>query len=211
MDPARIRKLTAERPSPRAVWAPREGTVLALRAGMRSHRFGALFSSLLAVALAAVAAACDGTTVDRQTTPNSNDDAWVKAVTLEWFAGECLGYCRGTTDVEEHLAGTYVERPWRENAEFPPRSETFQISAAQWANIRALGDAAIATPWEPRYGCPDCADGGGWNLTVRTSDGGSRTTVLDNQRAANPAALEALLEAVHGLTPDKPLDAISGS
>jgi hypothetical protein len=134
----------------------------------------------------------------------------VQSVTLQWFAGECLGYCTGTTDVGADLAGTYVERPFREDAAYPPKTETLRLDAAQWQNIRARAQAAAATVWQPSYGCPDCGDWGGWTLTVRAADGEERATMLDNMRAQNPAALEALLEAVHGLTPDKPLQPAAG-
>ena len=160
--------------------------------------------ALMAIGLAACGAARD---LEPTGQPTGSQPVDVDTVSLEWGAGECAGYCQGTTDVGANLAGTYVERPWHDDAAYPPKTRSFLISAADWQRIRSLALTATAEPWKESYGCPDCADQGGWRLTVGMSSGASRTTALDNARALNPAPLEDLLEAVHALNPGTPLTA----
>jgi len=166
------------------------------------NRIGSL--ALTALFLVACDAGSDGSPA---TAPLS---AEVDSVSLRWSAGECVGYCQGTTDVGASLQGTYTEAPWSENAAYPPKLRLFTVAAADWQNIETLAGAAMSGAWQASYGCPDCADGGAWQLTVRTGDGHTRATTLDNLRANNPAPLEQLLEAVHALDADTPLAPIGG-
>ena len=132
--------------------------------------------------------------------------AGVDALSAEWFAGECAGYCRRKISISAILEGAYVEGPYLESASSPPRKVTrIVVSAEQWQQVWSLAEVAMSTAWEARYGCPDCSDGGGWRVAARPAARPASTTVLDNFRANNPAPLEMLLEAVQALHPDPSL------
>ena len=131
------------------------------------------------------------------------------AISLRWSAGECVGYCQGTTELGPTLEATYTEMPWNQDPAYPPKVESFTVPSADWQAIQSLTRTALGQGWLASYGCPDCGDWGAWQLTIQTGAGEIRTTTLDNRRSENPAALEKLLEAIHALTPDKPLHPVS--
>ena len=161
------------------------------------------FFARVVVAWGAVAlAGCGASSVAAPESIVDQPPAGVDALSAEWFAGECAGYCRGKISISEILEGSYVEGPYLEAESSPPRRVTrIVVSAEQWQQVWSLAEVAMSTSWEARYGCPDCSDGGGWRVAVRPADRPPSTTVLDNFRAKNPAPLEQLLEAVQALNP----------
>jgi len=166
-------------------------------------------AGLLILALATPSlAACDATGGSGPLTPTPLS-LRADSISLRWWAGECLGYCQGTTEIGPTLQGTYTEAPWRPEATYPPTVESFTIAAVDWQNIQSVARTALGESWQASYGCPDCGDWGGWDLTIQTGAGETRTTTLDNRRSKKPPALESLLEAVQALTPGKPLKPVT--
>jgi hypothetical protein len=126
----------------------------------------------------------------------------IRSVTATLSAGECLGYCRWTTEVWSDLRARYSERSWREDAMYPPKDRSFELLDREWATISDRVAQATELRWEPQYGCPDCMDQGAWQLSIETSAGETRTTRLDGIAGFNPDWLWRVIEALGDLHPE---------
>jgi len=126
-------------------------------------------------------------------------DGTIDRVSTELSHGECGGYCRHITEIGADLRGRYRSLPLRDDPMYPPRERSFAIAAHEWAHVSELASIAGQRPWEPTYGCPDCADQGAWTLTVAATRGATRSTTLDTRPDQNPEPLQLVIDAVRGL------------
>jgi hypothetical protein len=157
----------------------------------RSDRLDVPLLSALSAAL--ILASCgDG----REAIPGSE----LASLSVENWAGECEGYCRRVTEVGADLVGHYRELAFRnDDPTHPPQERSFVMTSREWQDIAALVSFATRDTWQGQYGCPDCADQGGWRLGVKTNSGTTRMTVLDGNPAPNPAPLQRVIDAVRDL------------
>jgi hypothetical protein len=156
---------------------------------MRISRSGPALASLLMLLLA-------GPGCGKEHLQVSTDDSSV--VSAELFHGECGGYCRRVTEVGADLQGRYRELPFSADPAYPPKERSFTVTEGEWGGVWAALLTAWEQTWQPGYGCPDCADQGGWKMTAEVA-GERRTTTLDTRTTANPEALQRLIEAVVAL------------
>jgi hypothetical protein len=90
--------------------------------------------------------------------------------------GMCIGLCRTTLLITATVAEIQFS-PFSEMAE-PSITKTVTLTETARMAIFSAALEALTHPWDPRYGCPDCADQGRYDVQI-TSSVGKRETVLD--------------------------------
>ena len=113
-------------------------------------------------------------------------------VELEKRYGFCLGDCTFKLSVGEDGAAVAEVV----NKDGQSRTRPFTLTAAELESVRTGVSTALTKPWEPRYGCPDCADQGAWTLNL-TSGSNKRSSVVDPQD--KPTHLAPLLDTLDAL------------
>lgn len=105
---------------------------------------------------------------------------------------ESYGFCAGRCVRELSIASTgEATLVVRDRPGEPALSEqSFTLPAGDRDRLFDLAGASAGEPWEARYGCPDCADQGQFDLTVAAGTA-EMSTVLDP--AHHPAQFDELL------------------
>ncbi len=124
--------------------------------------------------------------------PVSKADTVIRSGT---FFGMCHGYCIKDVTITSGSA-VFVERGGRDTVQFPTRSRTVAITAAEWNALTAALAADSLAKLDSVIGCPDCADGGGEWIEVETD--GKRRKVTFEHGAAIPS-IAPLLEKVRAI------------
>jgi|SRR5687768_2157546 len=143
------------------------------------------------IGIAAALIGCAGSPTERPETSF--------VVSTGTFFGFCGGYCY----TELVLDGNTVRftETSRDSARLPPRTRSLELEAADAERIRALVDPAVLSSLAGVHGCPDCADGGGEWVQVRSPDDSTRVT-FEHGRVLNPIAeLQAELRALRNRFP----------
>lgn len=88
------------------------------------------------------------------------DPTGARVVSIQSYFGECDGACVQTITVEPVVELTLEQ--WGSDTPLAViEGELTELGRGELAEVnRTLG------PLEPRYGCPDCADGGGMRVVV---------------------------------------------
>jgi len=137
--------------------------------------------------LAAAVAAC----VQSANSPETADSA---VITTGTYFGFCQGYCTSEMIVDGETLR--LTETGRDPVQFPPRTRTLQLSAADRARFTALVDPAALAGLAGTHGCPDCADGGGEWIQYRAGPDSTRI-IFEYGKTLEPiAALQAELRAL---------------
>lgn len=121
------------------------------------------------------------------------------SVELRASYGFCAGYCQHTVTLDPGASGTIVHEGFRGEL---PRLETAVAYPARAGELDDAVDRASSISWPDRTGCPDCVDQGAFLLTLRSGDGGTRTTLLDPLQ--HPAEFDPLLALFADVRLDHP-------
>jgi hypothetical protein len=159
-------------------------------------------SSLLA--LLATLAACDRLPVVRPPTDPGPGPATgvITAIRFGKHYGFCAGYCLTDLRLFPTGKGAVVHGSGPRQPTQPEMQYDVALSPAEQEKIFAEARTAIGPAWQPRYGCPDCADQGAWPLEVDVDGKPARATVLDPQQV--PAFLKALTDLLNGVVSAHP-------
>lgn len=106
------------------------------------------------------------------------------------------GFCRGDCYLSLSVDSEGAAMAEVVSTDGKRRSRQFTLTAAELAFVRAGVEAAMAEPWDARYGCPDCVDQGAWTLQI-AQDGEVRRAEVDPK--AQPPHLAPLLERLDAL------------
>jgi len=134
-------------------------------------------SLLFACALILAGCADDGTMQ-----PESEPAVSIRSGT---FFSMCSGYCLSEITINP-VNAIYVE--WsREPEKFPERSDIVDMGNREWQDLTAVVDMAELAALDSIIGCPDCADGGGEWIEVRSA-GQSKRIVFGYGATVEPIA-----------------------
>jgi hypothetical protein len=110
------------------------------------------------------------------------------------FFGFCHGYCN-TELVVDGDSLRYIESS-RDPVQFPTRTRVLPLSAGERARLASLTDPAVLSSLEGVHGCPDCADGGGEWVQIRSGADSTRVTFEYGKTLDPIAALQTELRAL---------------
>lgn len=105
------------------------------------------------------------------------------SIKIGTFFGECVGYCSTETTINPASA-TYVEWSY-DSRKFPERSRTVDVTQEEWHDlVQAVSMNKLVT-LDSVIGCPDCTDGGGEWVEVRSA-GRVKRVVFEHGATVEP-------------------------
>lgn len=113
----------------------------------------------------------------------------IASVSFTASYGECMGFCRQSLVISRDGA---LAR-FATNGIEPAIEEAISVDPSVRAQILAAGNQTLASAWDERYGCPDCADQGAYEIEI-AANGVTRKTVLDPLQ--HPAFFDPLLSTL---------------
>jgi hypothetical protein len=140
-----------------------------------------------------------------ETGGGSPDATAAAANAVEWVRltasyGECGGYCQQMLLVRPDSASLHFAA--NGTSDTPPIDKSLALDPTERAQILAAAAEALSSPWEARYGCPDCKDQETYHLEV-SANGTVRETVLDPVQ--HPALFDPLLAAIAPVLREHPV------
>ena len=142
----------------------------------------------LILVLASLLAGC----TQSANSPETTDRSIVIANAI--YFGFCQGYCYSELTIEgETLRLTDTSR---NPTQFPPRTRTLTLSSGDRVRIDSLLDPTALSALEGVHGCPDCADGGGEWIEIRSGTDSTRVTFEYAATLTPIAPLQAELRAL---------------
>lgn len=122
---------------------------------------------MMRLSISAVVALCALCSCDSGGSVEAVPEETPVSIKIGTFFGECVGYCSTETTINPTNA-IYVE--WSQDArKFPERSRTVALTQEEWQDLVRSVDMDRLVALDSVIGCPDCTDGGGEWVEVRSA------------------------------------------